>query len=1011
MSSHPRGFELKRLVTATRNAISKPAAYSAAVMVGALLALPAQAQLAGGIKGKVSAEAGAQVEGVKVTATSNVMPKARTVTTSGDGSYNLPLLVPGKYLLTFEAADGSVRTVNTEVLLEQTTRVDMVIDSQLDAAEMEEVYVMGQAINLAGNASVANAIGADVVEGVPVGQDYRDLMKLIPGVQYSENSVLGPSAGGSGVDNSYGFDGVDVSLPLFGNLASEPSTHDVEMVSIKRGGAAAIGFNRAGGFAMNTKSKSGTNEFHGNLEYKIQPKSFVSDIKNGATYELDQSWFTGAVSGPIVQDKLFFYGSYYRPEVTRENKETAYGPAKDYRSVRDEYFGKLTYAPIDYVLLNLSYRTSDRLGEGLSVGQFERDDVSLGEKADQDILTFDGSWIITPDTTLSFAYNSFALETASLPDNLLAVVPSTGASLDLANLDQMGYFTVPTLLDNATTPEELAYNAQAQVLINQYGYDGTNGKTGGGAVGGYSSINNQNFFRDSFEIALDHELSFGSTTHELHVGFKYSSAKEELSRFSNGWGSVEYIGGLEAGSDAGATPVFYQTLTQQQSLVDDSGEVVPVINSYIENYNLELNDTITHGNFTYNIGVLISKDELYGQGLREKAGTVSGFELATGNKYKMYTVDWKDMIQPRLGVTWAYNGQDTVFANYATYNPEATSLPRAASWDRNLARELWVEFDENGDYIASRPKRASSGKFFQEGMKPRTIEEFTFGTTKGVTDQLSVRAHVRYREGSHFWEDIWNYARSSEGNPYNANTDRGVPAHIEARGDYVPNLADVRAEIGGSSYVIAEMDDGYTKYWEVNLEAEWVGERTYLSASYTRSRYWGNFDADNSTGVNDANNFVGSSYIADDTGKYIWDHKEGTLSGDRPHIFKAYGYYTTDWKANIGAYLVFQSGQPWEKWSGAYYGLPDNSYYYTTNAYAEDAGSRRSPSHWQLDLNYTQNFAVYEGVTLKFRADLFNVFDRQTGYNYDPYDYSETFGQARSYFSPRRLQLSFGVDF
>ena len=201
------------------------------------------------------------------------------------------------------------------------------------------------------------------------------------------------------------------------------------------------------------------------------------------------------------------------------------------------------------------------------------------------------------------------------------------------------------------------------------------------------------------------------------------------------------------------------------------------------------------------------------------------------------------------------------------------------------------------------------------------------------------------------------------------------------------------------------------KYLELNLEAEWVGDRTYFNVSYVRSRYWGNFDADNSTGVNDANNFIGSSYIADDTGKYIWDNKDGTLHGDKPHILKAYGYYTTDWQANVGAYLVFQSGTPWEKWSGAYYGLPDNSYYYTTNAYAEKSGSNRSSSHWQLDLNYTQNFAVYDGVNLKFRADLYNVFDRQTGYNIDPYDYSSTYGQPRSFYSPRRLQLSVGVDF
>jgi hypothetical protein len=108
---------------------------------------------------------------------------------------------------------------------------------------------------------------------------------------------------------------------------------------------------------------------------------------------------------------------------------------------------------------------------------------------------------------------------------------------------------------------------------------------------------------------------------------------------------------------------------------------------------------------------------------------------------------------------------------------------------------------------------------------------------------------------------------------------------------------------------------------------------------------------------------------------------------------------------------VFQSGQPWEKWSGTYYGLRVNNSYDTTSSYAEPAGSRRSASHWQLDLNYTQEFQVASLPTLKFRADLFNVFDRQTGYNIDPFDYSPQFGQARSFFLPRRVQLSLRVDF
>ena len=109
--------------------------------------------------------------------------------------------------------------------------------------------------------------------------------------------------------------------------------------------------------------------------------------------------------------------------------------------------------------------------------------------------------------------------------------------------------------------------------------------------------------------------------------------------------------------------------------------------------------------------MLASNDTLYGQGLREDASTLRATSLAPGNKYKMYEIPFSKMIQPRLGATWAYNGKDTVFASYARYNPAASSLPRAASWDRNLVGTfIDAHFDANGVLFATvpwRPRRAS----------------------------------------------------------------------------------------------------------------------------------------------------------------------------------------------------------------------------------------------------------------------------------------------------------------
>jgi hypothetical protein len=1006
MSTQHTNFIKGRLHQAVRRAWSAPAASISAVMLaGALMSTPVLAQQAGSIKGKVSTEISSiSVSDVTVTASSNVMPKPRVATTNADGIYSLPALLPGKYTLTFTSADGTVRETEVEVLLNQSSNINVAFEAP-PTDNLEVIYITSSKVIRDGDSSLTNSLNQEAVSKIPSGQSYRDLLAIIPGVQYSENSVLGAVAGGSGRDNKYGFDGVDISTPMFGNLSSEPSTHDVAYVTIDRGGAKAIGFNRAGGLSINTTSKSGTNEFHGNVEYKIQPKSFVADKDDtdGTKYTLDKTWITTSISGPLIEDQLFFYGSYFGPEDKRENKETAYGPAKDYTSKRDEYFGKLTWAPIDDLLFNLSVRNSEKEITGSSVGAKDADSTSEGSSSKLGIYSFEGTYLINDDTELSFQYSKYEDKGATRADTLLPdVIPRIGDRLDITKLDQLGLFRVPETRDAAAVA--LGFdNDAAQVLIDNYGYlNDANVRTGGGSIGADNTIDNANYYRDSFEIKLDHQAEFAGMEHSLHLGFQWKESKEELSRLSNGWGSIGFIGGLPADNFTSAIPVYYSATVEQMSLQDNNGEVIPPIVSTSENYNFEINDTIIHGDFTYNLGVLVSKDILYGQGLKENSNNVSGYELAPGHTYKMYEVDFADMIQPRLGITWAYNDQDTLFANYSSYNPDVSSLARAASWARNTQRTKVVYFGEDGSYIGNTDASGSSGKFFQPNMKPRRTDEITIGATKAVSNEFLVRSHLRQRTAKHAWEDTPNNSRlDGEYGPFG-----GVPADIADKGLYIPDLQAYRDEVGGSSYVVADLDGAKNTYYEFSIEGEYVGDSSYLNVSYVWSHYYGNYDQDITSGSSDGNLFVGSSNLADGKGRQLWDGKYGTLNGDRPHLLKAMGYYTTDWNADIGFNFVYQSGDVWEAWDGTVYG-----YSSSTIRYSEPAGSRRESSHWQLDLNYAQSFNITENLTAKFTAEVYNVFDNQTGYDYDPYVSNDTFGQPRYLINPRRIQLTVNIGF
>lgn len=948
-------------------------------------------QQTGAIVGKVTSSDGQPLPGVTVVASSNVLPQSRVVTTGLSGDYRLPLLPTGTYTVQFSLSgmDTQTREVRVHLNQESTVNVNMAL-----AGVAETITVTGDASLIdPTSTAIRSAVTQTMIEDLPVGQEYRDLVKLAPAIQVNEAGVRGPSAGGSEQDNVYQFDGVNVTLPLFGTLAAEPSTQDIEQVSILKGGAKAVDFNRAAGFTIDSVSKSGTNEWAGELEYQVQTDSMTSDVDGATskTFTEDKDWATFSIGGPVLRDTLFFYGSYYRPTVDRTNSANVYGEVPDFNSERDEFFGKFTFTPLNNVLINASYRDSDREGENASIGAFEHPSTSAGVESSQTIGILEASWIITDRSYATFKFNDYELLSSDRPDTMLNATPSgtIGATLDIDNLDRMGYVNVPSF-----DPDEPNYNQFIAPFVNRYGFLREGELTGGGAVGGYFQINNQDFYRQSAQVEYD--MSFGDViTHDLHFGFMQYTDEEDLSRFSNGWGVITVPGGLATFEDQ---PVFFQAQFQRSNQGDAPGQI---IHSEFESSNFEINDTIRWNDWSFNVGVLLSNDTLFGQGLREDPSTISGYVADPGNKYKMYEIDWDEQIQPRLGATWAYNGMDTVFASYARYNPAASSLPRAASWDRNtLGLTTRAYFDENGVLFASEQLRSSSGKLFADDLDPRYTDEFMIGTARQMTNTWAARAYGRYRYSTNFWEDTNNNARLRFEPP------PGVPQEL-----YIPDLDEKRAQIGsGSSYVIAELDGAFTKYYEATIESDYnATTNLFLRGSYTWSHYYGNFDQDSTSTTYDFATFIGSSNLADGAGRQIWDNKYGDLHGDRRHLLKLFAIYDLPWDATVGTFGLFQSGHAWEAWSYEPYSHLTGSTS-DTNRYAEPAGSRRTDDHYQFDVNYTQSIPV-AGLNLQLVADMFNITDNQTGYSPYPGVHSSRFGQPRLQHAPRRFQIAARLQF
>jgi hypothetical protein len=988
------------------------------LVVSLLTATGLFAQQVGAIVGKVTTPNGEALPGVTVEARSPMLPQPRVTTTDLDGSYRLPALPPGPYQVTYSLEGMQSVTRNVGVLLGQETASNVPLGVQ-GLAETIVVTAESTYVDTTSTA-LKSGVPEEVINQVPTGQEYRDLLKLAPAIQHNDASVRGPSAGGSEQDNVYQFDGVNVTLPLFGTLAAEPSSHDIAQVSIVKGGAKAVDFNRSAGFTIDSVSKSGTSQWKGEVKYQIQTDALTADLVSGSASQYDETkgWASANIGGPVLRDRLFLYGSYYRPTRSRDNSSNLYGEVPDFSSARNEYFGKLTYTPTSRILLNGSYRDSDRENDFVSIGGAEAATVSVGETSKQKIGILEGNWVLNDRSFASFKFNDYALRTSGRPDNMLSVIPSAalGTMLDVNNLDQMGYFTVP-VPRTGTTPSDIAFNQFVNPIIQKYGYVNAAGnRVGGGAVGGYFQVNDQDFFRQSWQGAYD--ITVGSNlTHDLHVGYQQEDLQEDLARFSNGWGSLIVQGGRvncpAAVTSCAGQPIFFQT-DFQRSTEGNIGK--QVITSEFQSQNFEINDTIKWGNFAFNVGVLASNDKLYGEGLA-KADNIAGFEGEPGVKYLMHEIEWGDQIQPRLGGTWAYNGSDTVYVSYAKYSPVASSLPRAASWDRNtLGLVVRAYFDATGKLIGSEQVASSSGKLFQEGIKPRYTDEYMIGTSQNFSSNWTGRLYARHRYSTNFWEDTNNNARIAF----------KAPADIAAKGLYIPNLGTnptaanpagtgLRGAIGsGSSYVIAELDGAFTKYYEVTMESDYRRGNAWLRGTYTWSHYYGNFDQDNTSTTYDFATFIGSSNIADGGGRQLWDNKYGDLHGDRRHLMKLYGYYNLPWNGTIGAFTLYQSGHAWEMWSWEPYGPQGLNVIGTntsdTNRYAEPAGSRRTEDHYQIDLNYTQNFNI-AGMKLQAIGDFYNITDNQTGYSPQPAVHLASFGAPRLYHLPRRFQFALRLQF
>jgi hypothetical protein len=338
------------------------------VLLAALGAAPfavAQAPSTGTAIVVVEASDGSRLPGATVTAVAGDVTTRRTAVTDSQGEALLVNLAPSAvYSITTEL-QGFNTTKNEKVLVRsgQTTtlRVSLSVSSQA-----EEIIVTADSpVVDTTSAVVGTDITLDLTESLPTGRTYQSYLQLVPGVMPSDTGNPASKSGlnysdiagdvGQSSDNFYYIEGNNETDPVTGTIRANHNTEIIQEQKVMTGGIPAE-FVGTPGLVSNAILKSGSNTYHGSLNYFTQNDGLVGENEHGGGAKFSTWESAATLGGPLVKDRAWFFGSFRR--IVREDDVLTLDTNQFLRSVRneqDQAYLKGTWAPSQNDTLTATY--------------------------------------------------------------------------------------------------------------------------------------------------------------------------------------------------------------------------------------------------------------------------------------------------------------------------------------------------------------------------------------------------------------------------------------------------------------------------------------------------------------------------------------------------------------------------------------------------------------------------------------------------------------------------------
>jgi hypothetical protein len=277
------------------------------------------------VAGVVRDASGAVIPGATVTLTNTGTNRALTTTTSGEGTYNFPLISNGKYFVTAEK-DGFQKATYRDVEVLPAKQYSLNITMQVGSKTETVEVTAGQDLINTASSEIAGSVDQKQILNLPLlGRNPIELIRTqagTPGILDATRNTTTINGGRPGWTQT-SQDGININDNFIRNNANDfvpnrPTSDTIAEFSIVTNNVGAD--STAGTSQVRLVTPAGTNAFHGSVyEYNRNSALAANDYWNKHTDNpaevipkdfLNQNQFGARLGGRLIKDKLFFFGSY-----------------------------------------------------------------------------------------------------------------------------------------------------------------------------------------------------------------------------------------------------------------------------------------------------------------------------------------------------------------------------------------------------------------------------------------------------------------------------------------------------------------------------------------------------------------------------------------------------------------------------------------------------------------------------------------------------------------------------